>query len=78
MSNRQNQIKVFKPNSKRADFTIRSVTPQAGAKRLQDELGDKLGELAERGFRSLATLGAETMTFHAAGRKIKLMAAHSS
>lgn len=78
MSNRQNLIKVFKPNSKRADFTIRSITPQAGARRLQDELGDQVGELAESGFRSLEALGAETMTFHAAGRKIKLMAAHSS
>jgi len=74
---RQNQIKVFKPNSKQADFTVRSVTPQAGARRLEEVLGDKVARKASQAFDSLQKLGADSLVFHAANRKIKVELAHA-
>lgn len=74
---RMNLIKVFKPNSKQADFTVRSVTPKAGSEALQSELGDEVGAQALAAFKSLERLGADSMTFRAMDRKIKVELAHA-
>ncbi len=74
---RQHQIKVFRPNSKQADYTIRSVAPESGCKALQERLGDRVARRAREAFNSLESLGADSLVFRENGRKIKVEAAHA-
>ena len=72
---KQNEIKVFKPNSRQADFTVKSVTTEQGVKQLGQELGQEEAGKVRKVFRSLKQLGAESMVFHSQGRKIKVQIA---
>ena len=71
-ANRQNQIKVFKPNSKQADFTVRSVTPEAGAKALGDKMDPEAASRALRGFKTLKAMQADSLSFRHGDRKVKI------
>ena len=73
---RQNEIKVFRPYSKRADFTVRSVTPEQGLKKLAQVLDPEASKKAGAAFQSLKQLGADSLAFHHLGRKIKVEVAH--
>lgn len=72
--NRQHTIKVFKPNDKRCDFTIRSVTAKGGVDRLASELGPNEAKRVQSAFRSLKALGGETMSFRTedGSRKVRV------
>ena len=74
---KQNQIKVFKPNSKQADFTVRSVTVEAGSRKLGEVLDQDAAKKATQAFRSLKRLGAESMSFRHGNRRMKIELAQS-
>jgi hypothetical protein len=75
---KQNEIKVFKANSKQADFTVRSITPEAGAKKLGAVLDAEASAKVRSAFRSLKRLGADSLAFHHQGRKIKVELAQAA
>ncbi len=72
-----NTIKVFAPNSKRLAFRMLVPNTEKGAKKMGELLGASVERRVRSAFDSLASLGAETVTFREAGRKIKIeMGAH--
>lgn len=74
MPNRQHTIKVFKPHAKQTDFTIRSVTAKGGVELLATELGPEEAKRVQSAFRSLKSLGGESMSFRTADgqRKVRV------
>ena len=75
---KQNEIKVFKPRSKQAHFTVRSVTPSQGVKKLAELLDKGAADKVEQAFNSLSNMGADSLNFHYNGRKIKVELAHAA
>ncbi len=69
------EIKVFKPNSKQADYTIYHMRPEEAVKKLGSELNMDAASKARSAFRSLKRLGAESLVFRDSGRKIKVQVA---
>mgnify|MGYP007086363890 FL=1 len=75
---KQNVIKVFKPHSKKADFTVLGVTPQQGVRKLGQLVDEEASAKALKGFQSLKRLGFDSLTFHHQGRKIKIETARAA
>lgn len=69
---KQHQIKIFRPNSKQAECTILSVTPEAGIAKVEERLDEQAAEKVRKVFGSLLNIGAESTTFRHEGRKIKV------
>lgn len=60
---RQNVIKVFKPSSKQADFSIRSVHVEAGLKKLAQMIDEDAATLAGKAYDALQEIEAESLVF---------------
>lgn len=72
---KQNEILVFEEGSKRKDYTIRSVFISDGLKALREKLGEEEAGKAKLAFATLKRMGAESLVFRHAGRKIKVQIA---
>lgn len=65
------QVKVFRANDKRCDFTIRSVTTDAGVRKA-DQCIAGLGGLVDASFTALKAVGGQSLSFRHKDRKIKV------
>lgn len=75
---KQSQIKVFYPQSKKMDMTVRSFSPTKACDKLQEVLDPDTADKARSAFRSLRRLGGSSLTFIASGRRIKVELAHAA
>jgi hypothetical protein len=78
MSSRQNEVKVFKPNAKQADFTVRGVAIESIVRKLALEVGDDAAPKVRSAFRSLKRLGAESLTLRVGDRRYKVQVAKAA
>lgn len=75
---RQNEVKVFRPNSKQADFTVRHPMADKVIKKLGEVLDPEASKKAAQAFKSLQDIGAESLAFRYKGRKIKVEVAQAA